>query len=96
MAVTTPRRENRRAEFPFSDPFSWDEAVSPPDRWLGGSGSARYSPRGIDTMRRLFAGEFGVFDPSLEIVADGDAAWKIRKTQNLWEHITSQYLVGRR
>ncbi|WP_419659853.1 putative methyltransferase, type 11 with DUF343 domain [Desulfosarcina variabilis str. Montpellier] len=84
------------AMFLFSDPFSWDEAVSPPERWLSGNGNAQYSARGIDTMRRLFAGEFGVFDPPLGIAEDGNVAWKIRKTENLWEHITSQYLIGRR
>jgi len=84
------------AMFLFSDPFSWDEAVSPPECWLSGNGNSHYSARGIDTMRRLFAGEFGVFDPPLEIAADGDVAWKIRKTENLWEHIRSQYLIGRR
>jgi len=82
--------------FLFSDPFSWDEAFSAPERWLGGgnNGSSPYSKRGIDTMRRLFAGEFGVFDPPLEIASQGDVFWKIRKTENLWEHITSQFLLG--
>lgn len=84
------------ATFLFSDPFTWDAAVSPPDTWLGGNGSGPYSERGIDTLRRMFAGEFGVFDPPLEITADGEAAWKIRKTAHLWEHIRSQFLVGRR
>ncbi|BBO90978.1 methyltransferase domain-containing protein [Desulfosarcina ovata] len=87
---------DRSAMFLFSDPFSWDETVSPPERWLSGNGNAQYSARGIDTMRRIFAGEFGVFDPPLGIADDGNVAWKIRKTENLWEHITSQYLVGRR
>jgi uncharacterized protein YbaR (Trm112 family) len=87
---------HRSAMFLFSDPFSWDESVSPPETWLGGNSNEHYSARGIDTLRRMFAGEFGVFDPPLSITADGDVAWKIRKTENLWEHITSQYLVGRR
>jgi SAM-dependent methyltransferase len=87
-----------RAAFIFSDPFSWDPATSPPDTWLigAGNGNGNYSRRGIDTLRRMFAGDFGVFDPPLEITADGEVAWKIRKTANLWEHITSQYLVGER
>ena len=88
--------QDRSAMFLFSDPFSWDEAVSPPERWLSGNGNAQYSARGIDTMRRVFAGEFGVFNPPLTIADDGNVAWKIRKTENLWEHITSQYLIGRR
>jgi SAM-dependent methyltransferase len=82
--------------FLFSDPFSWDEAVSSPAAWLSGNGNARYSARGIDTMRRLFLGEYQIFTPPLTIAADGDVAWKIRKTENLWEHITSQYLIGKR
>ncbi|MFO7861668.1 MAG: methyltransferase domain-containing protein [Desulfosalsimonas sp.] len=84
------------AMFLFSDPFSWDPAFSAPERWLGGSrnGSSPYSKRGIDTIRRMFAGEFGVFDPPFEIADQGDVSWKIRKTENLWEQITSQFLVG--
>jgi len=84
------------ATFLFSDPFSWDEAVSPPELWLSGNGNEQYSPRGIDTMRRLFAGEYGVFKPPFRIRADGNVSWKIRKTANLWEYITSQYLIGSR
>jgi SAM-dependent methyltransferase len=88
------------ATFLFSDPFSWDPAVSPPHTWLcgngDGNGNQHYSPRGIDTLRRMFKGEFDVFAPPLDIVADGEVAWKIRKTTHLWEHITSQFLVGRR
>jgi SAM-dependent methyltransferase len=87
---------DRAAMFLFSDPFSWDETVSPPERWLGGNGNDPYSARGIDTIRRMFAGEFGVFDPPLGIADDVKVAWKIRKTENLWEHITSQYLIGQR
>ena len=45
--------------FLFSDPFSWDEGFLSPETWLGGNGNAQYSPRGIDTLRRMFKGEFG-------------------------------------
>jgi SAM-dependent methyltransferase/uncharacterized protein YbaR (Trm112 family) len=84
--------------FLFSDPFSWDPAFSRPELWLGGqrNGDGPYSHRGIDTMRRFFGGEFGVFDPPLGIAAQGDVSWTIRKTPNLWEQITSQFLLGRR
>ena len=85
-----------RSSFLFSDPFSWDETSSPKERWLGGNGNDRYCARGIDTLRQMFAGEHGVFDPPLAIEGCGDINWKIRKTENLWEHITSQFLVGRR
>ncbi|MGD9209997.1 MAG: methyltransferase domain-containing protein, partial [Desulfobacteraceae bacterium] len=82
--------------FLFSDPFSWDATVSPPEQWLGGNGNAQYSARGINTIRRLFSGEYGIFNPPLSIKAQGDVSWKIRKTENLWEYITSQFLVGHR
>ena len=88
--------DEHAAKFLFSDPFSWDESVSPPETWLGGGNNGKYSRRGIDTLRRLFAGEFGVFNPPLTIQADGTVSWKIRKTENLWEHISSQYLLGHR
>ena len=85
-----------KSAFVFSDPFSWDEDFSPREKWLGGNGSRVYSARGIDTMRRLFSGELGVFDPPLNIVDQADVKWKIRKTEHLFEHIVSQYLLGRR
>jgi hypothetical protein len=47
-------------------------------------------------MRRLMSSDKSLFNPPLEIVEEGDVSWKIRKTDNLWEHITSQYLVGTR
>lgn len=80
----------------FSDPFSWDEKISEPDRWLGGTPDGRYSGRGADVMRRLMSGEDNVFYPGLTVFDQGAVSWKIRKTANLWEHINSQYLVGKR
>lgn len=84
------------SRFLFSDPFSWDAKVSPPELWLGGNGNHHYSHRGIDTMRRLFSGEYDIFTPPFNILSQGNVSWKIRKTENLWEHITSQFLVGQR
>jgi len=82
------------AMFVFSDPFSWDEAVSAPDVWLSGRTEGPYKGRGIDTISRLMTGDGGTFHPPFEILDQGDVGWKIRKTENLWEHITSQFLVG--
>ena len=87
-------RENAR--FVFSDPFSWDETVSDPELWLGGKLSGQYSGRGIDCMHRIISGEDGIFSPPMVIAEKGEVSWKIRKTEHLWEHITSQYLVGTR
>jgi hypothetical protein len=82
------------AMFVFSDPFSWDETVLPPDLWIGGKNGGKYNGRGIDCMGRIFSGEDRIFDPPLEITEKGNVSWKIRKTENLWEHIKSQFLVG--
>lgn len=84
------------AMFVFSDPFSWDEKVTDPALWLSGRNNGRYKGRGIDNLSRLFRGESGVFDPPFEIRDKGNVAWKIRKTENLWEHIQSQFIVGER
>jgi hypothetical protein len=47
-------------------------------------------------MHRFFEGADGIFDPPLQIAGEGKVSWKIRKTENLWEHITSQFLIGNR
>jgi SAM-dependent methyltransferase len=95
IEVNRVLRQNK-SKFLFSDPFSWDAKVSPPKNWLGGNGNDRFSPRGIDTIRRLFSGEHDVFNPPFTITNAGDVSWRIRKTENLWEYITSQFLVGQR
>ncbi len=85
-----------KASFVFSDPFSWDESVSDPDEWLSGRNQGKYKGRGIDTLSRILSGEDGIFDPPLKIREKGDVVWKIRKTENLWEHIHSQFIIGER
>jgi SAM-dependent methyltransferase/uncharacterized protein YbaR (Trm112 family) len=93
MDVNRVMRKSK-SMFVFSDPFSWDETFSDPRHWLGGvvNGNARY--RGMDRVIRYFWGKDNIFDPPLEITDKGDVNWKIRKTENLWEHIRSQYAVG--
>ncbi|MCD6184418.1 MAG: methyltransferase domain-containing protein [Deltaproteobacteria bacterium] len=84
--------------FVFSDPFSWDETVSPPEHWLGGvtSGNGSGKHRGIDTVIRYLWGKKEIFNPPMEITNKGNVSWKIRKTENLWEYINSQFVVGMR
>ena len=84
------------AMFIFSDPFSWDESVSTPDLWLGGKSEGEYAGRGLDVISRLFSGKNKLIQPQLDVVEQGAVSWKIRKTENLWESITSQYIVGKR
>ncbi len=85
---------NENAMFIFSDPFSWDETVSRPASWLGGTLEGPYAGRGIDNMAAIFSGKDKIIDPALKITNQGNVSWKIRKTENLWEHITSRFLVG--
>lgn len=80
----------------FSDPFSWDEAVSEPKHWLGGIENGNGKKRGIDNISSILQGEKNIFDPPLKITDKGSVPWKIRKTENLWEYINSQFIVGTR
>lgn len=91
---TVLQKEN--AMFMFSDPFSWDESVSAPEKWLGGTLEGKYKGRGIDNIKMLFSGENHIFDPGFSVRKTGSILWKIRKTQNLWEHIHSQFVIGER
>ncbi len=86
----------QKSMFVFSDPFSWDESVSASEYWLGGVINGNEKPRGIDRINSIFRGIDGIFDPPFEIMDKGGVSWKIRKTENLWEHISSQFIVGTR
>lgn len=82
------------AQFLFSDPFSWDETVSSPDLWLGGRNQGSFKGFGMDNICRLLKDPGGVFAPGFSIREKGQVLWKIRKTRNLWEHITSQFIIA--
>jgi SAM-dependent methyltransferase len=84
------------ARFLFSDPFSWDETVSRPDQWLGGRNEGPFKGFGMDNICRLLQDDAGLFSPGLSVRETGRVLWKIRKTRNLWEHITSQFVMAQR
>ncbi len=88
--------KEKASMFVFSDPFSWDETFSDPKYWLSGGLNGNGSHRGIESIRRYFAGKDQVFDPPLNVLDTCDVPWKIRKTRNLWEHINSECIVGTR
>ena len=88
--------EKACARFLFSDPFSWDEAVSRTDLWLGGRNEGPFQGYGMDNICRLLEEPDGIFSPRLSIREKGQVLWKIRKTRNLWEHITSQFVMAQR
>lgn len=82
--------------FLFSDPFSWDESVNRPDLWLGGRNEGPFKGFGADNIRRLIEEGEGGFGPGFSILETGRVLWKIRKTRNLWEHITSQFIIAQK
>ncbi len=84
------------SSFLFSDPFSWDENVLDPKLWLSGLNEGEFKGRGVENISRLMSGEKNIFEPGFEILDKGDVLWKIRKTRNLWEYITSQFIIGKR
>jgi uncharacterized protein YbaR (Trm112 family) len=88
--------EKACARFLFSDPFSWDEAVSHADLWLGGRNEGPFRGYGMDIICRLLEDPDGILSPRLSILEKGQVLWKIRKTRNLWEHITSQFVMAQR
>jgi hypothetical protein len=63
---------------------------------LGGTSEGEYAGRGLDVISKLFSGKNGLIQPQLRVVEQGAVSWKIRKTENLWESINSQYIVGKR
>ena len=88
--------DKENADFLFSDPFTWDEAVNSPDLWLGGRNEGPFQGYGMDNVTRLLREETGIFAPGFDILSSGEVEWKIRKTRHLREHITSQFIIARR
>lgn len=88
--------DKANARFLFSDPFSWDETVSSPDLWLGGRNEGPFKGFGMENVCRMLQDVSGIFSPGFCIQETGRVNWKIRKTQNLWEHITSQFVIAQR
>ena len=88
--------DRKDARFLFSDPFSWDETVSHPDLWLGGKNEGPFKGFGINNICRMLQGNSGIFSPGFSIKETGQVLWKIRKTRNLWEYITSQFVIAHR
>lgn len=88
--------DKANARFLFSDPFSWDETVSSPNLWLGGRKEGPFKGFGMDNISRMLQDGRGLFSPAFSIQEKGCVQWKIRKTQNLWEHISSQFVIGQR
>lgn len=84
------------AAFLFSDPFSWSDANTPEEAWLGGTDKCAYPGRGIDNVRQLLQGKENVIAPPWHIDAAGEVWWKIRSHRNHFELIRSNFLAASR
>ncbi len=83
-----------KAEFLLSDPFSWAEATTPPENWLGGTESGPFAGSGLDNITKIMSN--GNFTPAWKVTDDGAVWWKIRTHRNHFELIRSCYLKARR
>lgn len=88
--------DKTNARFLFSDPFSWDKTVSSPNLWLGGRNEGPFKGFGMENVCHMLQDGNGILSPGFSIQETGRVQWKIRKTQNLWEHIISQFVIAQR
>ncbi len=88
--------KKNKAQFLFSDPFSWSIDVANEADWLGGTDQGPFAGSGIENIERLFSGVKGGFVPAWKIQKKGYVWWKLRNHINHFELIRSWYLKGRR
>lgn len=80
------------ASFLCADPFSWNSAYTPEERWLGGTLAGNYAGSGFANVRMLLEGKDGVLTPPWHIAASGIVSWALRTHRNHRELISSHYL----
>ncbi len=85
-----------KAQFLFSDPFSWSTETAPEEEWLGGKPQGPFAGRGRDNIIALLAGSRGLLSPAWQIEAHGHIWWKIRTHSNHFEMIRSCFIKARR
>mgnify|MGYP006271362621 CR=1 FL=1 len=85
---------SRDARFLFSDPFSWSQEVTPPERWLGGLEYGRFAGRGFENVQGLLEGKGRLCRPAWSVVQRGCVWWRIRNHQNHFEQIRSHFLTA--
>jgi hypothetical protein len=88
--------KRRDAQFLFSDPFSWSEAITPAKHWLGGTENGSFSGRGRDNVMALLNGRGDHMLPPWRIEQNGDLWWKIRTHENHFELIRSCFIKAGR
>jgi SAM-dependent methyltransferase/uncharacterized protein YbaR (Trm112 family) len=84
------------AQLLIADPFSWTEAVCPPENWLGGVSEGKFAGAGIDNVARLLSGGVIPASPAWEITRKGQVWWKIRNHGNHFELIRSLFVKAER
>ena len=85
-----------RAQFLFSDPFSWSKEVAEEKDWLGGTHEGPYSGNGMDNVMGILNGGRNGLRPQWTIEKQGHVWWKIRTHQNHFELIRSCYVKANR
>jgi len=85
-----------RAQFLFSDPFSWSEEVADPGNWLGGTRKGAYSGNGVKNVMDILNGRKNGIRPHWNIEKNGHIWWKIRTHQNHFELIRSCFVKADR
>lgn len=80
------------AQFLFSDPFSWSEANTAKESWLGGVSDGLFRGYGIDNVRSVLVSRINEgLNPWL-IEKEGDVWWKIKTHRNHFELIRSLFI----
>jgi len=80
------------AQFLFSDPFSWSEAHTPKEWWMGGVSEGLFRGYGIDNVKSVLVSRINEgLNPWL-IEKEGDVWWKIKTHRNHFELIRSLFI----
>ena len=88
--------KKRKAQFLFSDPFSWSSDIAMKKDWLGGTSDGEYGGKGIDNISALLTGKKGGLLPPWKIGKEGHIWWKIRNHKNHFELIRSCFIKATR
>lgn len=85
-----------KAQFLFSDPFSWSSEVAREENWLGGTHEGPFRGEGVNNVVSLLEGKKGGLSPPWKIDKQGHVWWKIRTHRNHFELIRSSFIKASR
>lgn len=76
-----------------SDPYSWSQNITSPDRWLGGTAEGHWAGRGSDNLRRILTRDC---TPAWQVTQEETVPWIIRNHVRHFELIRSHTLLVER